>query len=118
LLGPNGAGKTTAIHTLCGRIDANGGEIRLFNPKQDSKNIEVRRHIGLVTQDLTIFKEQESANGAFGAVLTFMLMLSGAFLPLQFLPNILQNIGAIFPIFWTVRGLDALMDLGTFSADY
>ena len=57
LLGPNGAGKTTSIRTLCGLTDADSGEISLLGERQNSKNLKVRRNIGLVTQDITIFED-------------------------------------------------------------
>ena len=57
LLGPNGAGKTTAIRMLCGLINADGGEIQVFGKKQNIKNLEIRRNIGLVTQEITVFND-------------------------------------------------------------
>ena len=57
LLGPNGAGKTTAIRMLCGLINADGGEIQVFDKKQNIKNLEIRRNIGLVTQEITVFND-------------------------------------------------------------
>ncbi|MCL2855517.1 MAG: ABC transporter ATP-binding protein [Defluviitaleaceae bacterium] len=57
LLGPNGAGKSTAIKTLCGLIDANGGTVEVFGKPQSVTNLEIRRHIGLVTQEITVFSD-------------------------------------------------------------
>ncbi|MCL2427127.1 MAG: ABC transporter ATP-binding protein [Oscillospiraceae bacterium] len=57
LLGPNGAGKTTAIRILCGLIDADSGDINVFGKKQNTKNVEVRRNMGLVTQEISVFKD-------------------------------------------------------------
>ena len=57
LLGPNGAGKTTAIRILCGLMNADSGEIEVFDQKQNIKNIRTRRDIGLVTQEITVFKD-------------------------------------------------------------
>lgn len=57
LLGPNGAGKTTAIRTLCGLINADAGDIEVFGKKQSIKNLEIRRHLGLVTQEITVFND-------------------------------------------------------------
>ena len=54
LLGPNGAGKTTAIRTLCGLIDADSGETTVLGQRQSIKNLEARREIGLVTQEITV----------------------------------------------------------------
>lgn len=57
LLGPNGAGKTTAIRTLAGLISADAGEITLLGERQDVSNIRLKQHIGLVTQEVTVFEE-------------------------------------------------------------
>lgn len=57
LLGPNGAGKTTAIRALAGLIGVDSGEIMLFDEKQDINNIRLKRHLGLVTQEVTVFEE-------------------------------------------------------------
>lgn len=55
LLGPNGAGKTTAIHTICGLINADSGETIVFGKRQNINNLQTRRNMGLVTQDITVF---------------------------------------------------------------
>lgn len=57
LLGPNGAGKTTAIHILAGLLERDSGDVALFNMNQDTKNLETRRQMGLVTQEVTIFDD-------------------------------------------------------------
>ena len=57
LLGPNGAGKTTAIHILAGLIDRNSGTVSVFGMPQDMKNLKTRQHMGLVTQEVTVFKD-------------------------------------------------------------
>jgi len=57
LLGPNGAGKTTAIHILAGLIDKNAGDVRMFGMEQDIKNLKTRQQMGLVTQEVTVFKD-------------------------------------------------------------
>ena len=57
LLGPNGAGKTTAIHTLCGLINADSGETTVFGQRQNINNLQARRNMGLVTQDITVFSD-------------------------------------------------------------
>jgi len=57
LLGPNGAGKTTAIRTLCGLIDADSGETTVFGQRQNIKNLQTRKHMGLVTQEITVFTD-------------------------------------------------------------
>ncbi|MCL2621065.1 MAG: ABC transporter ATP-binding protein [Defluviitaleaceae bacterium] len=57
LLGPNGAGKSTCIKTLCGLIDANSGTVEVFGKAQSVSNLEIRRNIGLVTQEITVFSD-------------------------------------------------------------
>jgi len=55
LLGPNGAGKTTLISILCGLAAADGGEIRLFGKPFQRGDRDLRRLVGLGTQDLSIY---------------------------------------------------------------
>ncbi|MCL2202821.1 MAG: ABC transporter ATP-binding protein [Defluviitaleaceae bacterium] len=57
LLGPNGAGKTTAIRTLCGLMGFDSGEIRVFGQAQHVNNLEVKRAMGIVTQEITVFQD-------------------------------------------------------------
>ena len=57
LLGPNGAGKTTAIRSLTGLIPVDSGDITVFGKKQHINNTEVRRNLGLVTQEISVFKD-------------------------------------------------------------
>jgi len=57
LLGPNGAGKTTAIKILAGLINADSGEITVFDQKQTINNLQTRKNMGLVTQEITVFQE-------------------------------------------------------------
>jgi len=57
LLGPNGAGKTTSIRSLIGLIDIDHGEINVFGKKQNTKNTEIRKQMGVVTQEITVFSD-------------------------------------------------------------
>ncbi|MCL2404613.1 MAG: ABC transporter ATP-binding protein [Defluviitaleaceae bacterium] len=57
LLGPNGAGKTTAIRSLIGLISIDSGEIKVFGESQGINNTSIRRNMGLVTQEITVFTE-------------------------------------------------------------
>jgi len=55
LLGPNGAGKTTLVDMICGLAKYESGSISVcgFDPRVQVQ--EVRRRIGLVTQDTSIY---------------------------------------------------------------
>lgn len=57
LLGPNGAGKTTAIRVLAGLIGADSGEIMFLGEPQEVNNIRLKQHLGLVTQEVTVFED-------------------------------------------------------------
>ncbi|NLZ82282.1 MAG: ABC transporter ATP-binding protein [Clostridiales bacterium] len=60
LLGPNGAGKTTCIKAIIGLLAIDEGEVIVFDKKQDGKNKEIRRNIGFVTQDITIYEDMKA----------------------------------------------------------
>jgi ABC-2 type transport system ATP-binding protein len=57
LLGPNGAGKTTLISILCGLSEADAGEVRLFGKRFRRADRDLRRLIGIGTQDLSIYPD-------------------------------------------------------------
>ncbi|MCL2593242.1 MAG: ABC transporter ATP-binding protein, partial [Defluviitaleaceae bacterium] len=57
LLGPNGAGKSTTIRILCGLINSDSGDIKVFGQDQNINNLKIRQDIGLVTQEITIFTD-------------------------------------------------------------
>ncbi len=57
LLGPNGAGKTTLIHTLAGLIGIDSGDITVFGMEQQKNIMAIKRQIGLVTQEITIYPD-------------------------------------------------------------
>lgn len=57
LVGPNGAGKTTLISIACGLLNADGGEVRLFGQRFTRNNRELRRLVGIGTQDLSIYPD-------------------------------------------------------------
>jgi ABC-2 type transport system ATP-binding protein len=60
LLGPNGAGKTTAIRALAGLIGTDSGAIDVFGTPQRPGVMELKRRMGLVTQELTIFEDMSA----------------------------------------------------------
>jgi ABC-2 type transport system ATP-binding protein len=57
LLGPNGAGKTTCIRSVIGLIPVDEGSITVFGLKQNGKDRTIKRRIGYVTQELTVYEE-------------------------------------------------------------
>ena len=57
LLGPNGAGKTTLIRSSAGLTDADGGEVRLFGKPFTRADRDLRRLVGIGTQDLSIYPD-------------------------------------------------------------
>ena len=70
LLGPNGAGKTTCIRSIIGLITIDEGSISVFGLTQDGKNKEIRKRIGYVTQEITIYEDMSARdNLAFFASL-------------------------------------------------
>jgi len=55
LLGPNGAGKTTLVNIICGLEKYDSGSVSVcgFDPRTQTQ--EVRKRIGLVTQDTSLY---------------------------------------------------------------
>ncbi len=54
-LGPNGAGKTTTIRMLVGAIPPTSGSIRVLGLPVPGKEVEVKRQIGIVPDESTLF---------------------------------------------------------------
>jgi linearmycin/streptolysin S transport system ATP-binding protein len=57
LLGPNGAGKTTLIKIVSGLTDADSGAVCLFGQPFNRSRRDLRRLIGIGTQDLSIYPD-------------------------------------------------------------
>ena len=57
LLGPNGAGKTTLLSILAGLTAADSGTVTLAGRPLTPRTPELRRQIGLATQDLAVYPE-------------------------------------------------------------
>ena len=62
LLGPNGAGKSTFISMTYGTVLRSGGELSVFGFDPEVNSREIKKHLGVVTQDnaldeaLTVFE--------------------------------------------------------------
>ncbi|UFU03974.1 ABC transporter ATP-binding protein [Ruania suaedae] len=57
LLGPNGAGKTTTITMIAGLLPPDGGTIEVAGERMVPSAVAVKRHIGLVPQDLALYPD-------------------------------------------------------------
>lgn len=57
LLGPNGAGKTTTISMVAGLLPADAGTVTLLGRPVGPRHTDVKRHVGLVPQELAIYPE-------------------------------------------------------------
>ncbi len=57
LLGPNGAGKTTTITMIAGLLAPDRGTIEVAGERMHPSAVAVKRHIGLVPQDLALYPD-------------------------------------------------------------
>jgi len=57
LLGPNGAGKTTLLSIVSCLLEATAGEARILGRRVHLGDKELRRHIGIVPQELALYDE-------------------------------------------------------------
>lgn len=62
LLGPNGAGKTTAISIVVGTVDADGGTVTLDGKPVGTSNLNLKRRVGFVPQDLALYEELSASD--------------------------------------------------------
>ena len=56
LLGPNGCGKTTAINCNLSLLKFDKGEIQVFGRKMTPNSYDIKRQIGLVPQEVSVFE--------------------------------------------------------------
>jgi ABC-2 type transport system ATP-binding protein len=57
LLGPNGAGKSTLMNILVGYLAADSGSVKLNKEEITFENLETRKLIGYVPQDISLYLE-------------------------------------------------------------
>ena len=57
LLGPNGSGKSTAINCILALLTYDAGQIRVFDQSIGPTSYDVKRRIGVVPQDVSVFNE-------------------------------------------------------------
>ena len=57
LLGPNGSGKTTAINCLLALLNYEEGNIEVFGQEMKPTSYELKREIGVVSQNVAVFEE-------------------------------------------------------------
>lgn len=57
LLGPNGSGKTTAINCILSLLKYDKGEIEVFDQPMTPESYEIKRHIGIVMQNVAVYNE-------------------------------------------------------------
>jgi len=56
LLGPNGCGKTTAINCILSLLSFDKGEIEIFGQKMTPNSYDIKRQIGIVPQEVSVFE--------------------------------------------------------------
>jgi len=57
LLGPNGSGKSTAINCILSLLKYDKGEISIFDKPMGPDAYDIKKHIGVVMQDVAVFEE-------------------------------------------------------------
>src|SRR5262249_26725707 len=70
LLGPNGAGKSTTVAMLCGLTPPDRGTVTIGGEAVGGDDSAVKRRIGLVTQEVSLFEDLPAAANLelFGAL--------------------------------------------------
>ena len=57
LLGPNGSGKSTSINCILSLLSYDKGEIEVFGKKMEPKASDLKRMIGVVPQEVSVYEE-------------------------------------------------------------
>ncbi|MCL1842685.1 MAG: ABC transporter permease [Defluviitaleaceae bacterium] len=74
--------------------------------------------VGLSFVWSSLFKSKDSSSAAFAAAMTLIAAVSGFFVPLRLMPDILFYIGALFPAHWASRAIQIMLDYGEFTQMY
>lgn len=64
LLGPNGAGKSTTIRIIMGLLKANSGEVKINGKLISKRNLDSKRIMGFVPQELAIYENMSAKENA------------------------------------------------------
>jgi ABC-2 type transport system ATP-binding protein len=56
-LGPNGAGKTTTVNILCGLLNRDAGDVRIFDLDIERDSVAVKQRIGVVPEESNLYPE-------------------------------------------------------------
>ena len=57
LLGPNGSGKSTAMNCILSLLSYDRGEIEVFGKKMEPKAYDLKKMIGVVPQEVSVYEE-------------------------------------------------------------
>ncbi|MCL2365721.1 MAG: ABC transporter permease [Oscillospiraceae bacterium] len=63
-------------------------------------------------------KGKEGSVSGFSMLLFLTAFLGGLTFPVEAFPGPLQYLGTIFPAYWAIRGLSAVLDTGVMSGDF
>jgi len=65
-----------------------------------------------------LFKSKESSATGFSMILFLTIFLGGLIIPAEAFPGPLQYAGAVFPAYWSMRGLRAVIETGAMSVEF
>ena len=57
LLGPNGSGKSTTINCVLSLLKTSKGSIKIFGEEMKPDSYDIKRKIGVIFQDVSVFDE-------------------------------------------------------------
>ena len=65
-----------------------------------------------------LFKSKADSGAGFSLVLFLTAFLGGVTFPVTVFPGLLEYVGAIFPVYWAMRGLRAVLDTGVMNEQF